>query len=118
MYSLSHTYPQYVHITLTAKSRPLWGPQYVHIIRTGRRRAVGGNGGAVAGNGGAVAGNGRAVAGRADSAHQHRLIQQEAVAIFGRVVLWCSCAFWFLGLQSAAVTQPQGGEAYPSSGVV
>ena len=62
----------------------------------GRRRAVAGNGGAVAGNGGAVAGNGRAVAGRADSAHQHRLIQQEAVAIFGLVVLWCSGAFLFL----------------------
>ena len=35
----------------------------------------------------AVAGNGRAVAGGADSAHEHRLIQQEAVAIFGLVVL-------------------------------
>jgi len=98
---LSHTYPQYVHIIRTAKSRALWGPQYVHIIRTGRRRAV-------AGNGGAVAGNGRAVAGRADSAHQHRLIQQEAVAIFGLVVLWCSGAFWFLGLQRCCCDSAPG----------
>ena len=36
----------------------------------------------------AVAGNRRAAAGGADSAHEHRLIQQEAVAIFGLVVLW------------------------------
>ena len=36
---LSHTYPEYVHIIRTAKSRALWGPQDVHIIRTYRAPA-------------------------------------------------------------------------------
>ena len=88
-----------MYISYVPRSRGHFGGRSMYIsYRTGRRRAVAGNGGAVAGNGRAV-GAPCAVAGSADSAHQHRLIQQEAVAIFGLVVLWCRGAFWFLGLQ-------------------
>ena len=83
-----------------AHADELWGPQYVplSLIRTRSMYIsyVPGAGGLSQGTGtmsqgtGALTGNGRAVAGRDDSAHQHRLIQQEAVAIFGLVVLWCS----------------------------
>ena len=110
--------PQYVPLSLirnrsmymsyVPRSRGHFGGRSMYIsYRTGRRRAVAGNGGAVAGNGRAV-GAPCAVAGSADSAHQHRLIQQEAVAIFGLVVLWCRGAFWFLGLQRCCCDSAPG----------